>query len=251
MRNKIFTSIIWEIGLMISIIWWGCTKNPVETLQPRASVEMQYVVPSLVPESVESAAFERAPKRKELIIRFLLLTGNGIKDDTYYVTFFEENDILESLVLHFDSSTGDVEVLNNEQGIFNDFSLQRSSGVDNISKVNDELVLVNFYEHWNYGGRELNIWCGIPGPGYFWRLVPDFQPLGFNDIASSHKSNTWSYGSYLVTVLVVHVFKHANYSGSDHQYTGQQALWDNNYADEGMNDKVSSVRIKYWVTPPY
>ncbi|MDZ7289154.1 MAG: hypothetical protein ONB44_05690 [candidate division KSB1 bacterium] len=155
--------------------------------------------------------------------------------------------MLGNMFLYFDSSTGDVIDVTDSyrNAIFKSPSLQKSSGMANTSGVNYDVPLVDFFEHWNYGGRVLTIWDFPIGPGYFWRVVPNFQPLGFNDITSSHRSYTYYFGGYTSTVLVVHVFQHANYSGSNHQYTGQQALWDNNYADEGMNDKVSSARIKY------
>jgi hypothetical protein len=206
------------------------------------------LVPKEVPEGVENAAFELIPQANDLTIRFLLLSGKGVRNETFYITFFAGKEMLENVLLYFDSSTGKVtDVTENYQNeVFKNLSPPKSSGLAKGNEVNYDVPLVDFFEHWNYGGRVLTIVDYPNGPGYFWRLVANFQPLGFNDITSSHRSYIY-YFTYTSIVLVVHVFQHANYGGSNHQYTGQQALWDNNYADEGMNDKVSSVRIKYQI----
>lgn len=248
MRSKILVFITWVLALTVSTMWLGCANNPIEPSTSATNSEIQQLVPKEVPEGVENAAFERAPQANDLTIRFLLLSGKGIKNETFHITFFNEKKTLGSIFLHFDSSTGDViDVTDSyKNATFKSPSLQKSSGTVGTSGVTYDVPLVDFFEHWNYGGSILTIWDYPIGPGYFWRLVANFQPLGFNDITSSHRSYSTYFG-YYSAVLVVHVFANANYGGSNHQYTGQQALWDNNYADEGMNDKVSSARIKYQI----
>ncbi|MDZ7289153.1 MAG: hypothetical protein ONB44_05685 [candidate division KSB1 bacterium] len=75
MRSKIFTFIIWALGLTIFTMWLACTNNPIEPSTSVTDSEIQLLVPKEVPEGVENAAFELMPQTNDLTIRFLLLRG--------------------------------------------------------------------------------------------------------------------------------------------------------------------------------
>jgi len=108
MEDKKMRFYIFLVIMLIILGLIACDKNPtmIEYMKDISNDEsdIKVIIPQSITTEIYAFVNEKAPDSDQLLIRYYLVDGEGIEEETYHVTYFTKNLKMEQRILKYNPS---------------------------------------------------------------------------------------------------------------------------------------------------
>jgi len=236
---------IFVLLIVIITVVSGCSKNieSILSVENGYQINEYFSIPEQLPNEISDACLNYLPEDCSTV-RVLKKDNDNCDDmDFYHFAYFSQTDVVKCIEVSYNVRTKEVMLIDKDAQYF----ILRDKHLKKTTIW--ETLLTKFYIDAHYQGDHFDARCYVlGGPGHYWHYISNLYGTGFNDKISSHRSyriyESGPDGYYTEPVKII-VYRHANFSHRLYIFKGSKDGYDDNYVDEGCNDKISSIMIEF------